>query len=299
MKKGSFKFVIPTRRFELIRFLEQMIVSTRVHQLADVLLKRPRTSKQQKSVEEFFGAKAKNIADHGLATLNDAEIEDLMRHPKTLVQLQTWLLMYGGKYWEQRFGEARFGNETADMRRERIESLGKVRKSRFDWLGAFKSWGKYVAAAIAILVGAYSAYYVFLAPTPGKLIHFQKVVQLEAAGRQGETEAQLAALSESIRSWSQKLVEKETVRQLRLHCWQLVRELKILKAPSLGLFDELPPETKSVVLGEIENGIEALSELGNKEFEYENSDAAFTYRREIDQAAYRIQGEIREKLKDG
>ena len=299
MKKGSFKFVIPTRRFELIRFLEQMIVSTRVHQLADVLLKRPRTSKQQKSVEEFFGAKAKNIADHGLATLNDAEIEDLMRHPKTLVQLQTWLLMYGGKYWEQRFGEARFGNETADMRRERIESLGKMRKSRFDVFGRLRSNAKYLIVPLIMLACvSYPVYYVFFKPTRGKLIHFKEVVAIEKTDDSSSSDAQLTALSESIRGWSQELVGKVSVRSLRLHCIQLIRELKILKAPSLGLYDELPPKEKSVFIQQIEQIVADLELLADKEFEWENSDSEFIYRRDMDATAYRLLGSIREKLRE-
>ena len=298
MAKGSFKFVIPTRRFELIRYLEQMIVSTRVHQLAEVLLKRPRTSKQSRSVEEFFGDKAKNIADHGLATLSDAEIDELMRTPKTLVQLQTWLLMYGGKYWEQRFGEARFGNETADMRRQRMESLGKVHKTSRSILPSFNTLLRIAIPLVVLGFAGYASYYVFLKPTVGKLTHFQKVVALEASGSQMSADSQLDALSQSIRSWSQDLSQMDRVRQVRGHCRQLIWELKILRSPQLGLYAPLDDEVEQLFIGEIDAAITKLTELSRQEFELEDSKAAFIYRQEVDAAAYRLIGRLREGLAD-
>ena len=264
---------IPNDRIERIRWLEKYLVSTRIHSLADELAEYPTNSKKRVKVESLIGDKSKNIADFGLSALNDFQLQKLLRHPRSLPQLQVWLLMNGGKYWEQRFNESRFGRESVEMQRKRIENKGSGIRRRVAWI---PGWLFNVLVCAIVLGGAGALIWWTLQPSLSDAIHFEPLIM---ASDQGDAKI-TNGLYQSVNNWSRGMNDIRSVKKLQAHIKDLLRQLKIVE--KFGCLDGLTPEGRKTVDDAIFAMRVTLEKLAEQSYGMDDEQKFFMLRSEVE-----------------
>lgn len=139
-------------------WLEEAIAGSHLGELVDELVILLDVKTEGATLTEICGPQLPAVAERGLSALSSAQIRSLLRSPQRLLDLQEWLLVEGGDYWQRSFSAVELSTDSrAAWSRLKLQleqhsqPPASPRASRRNWMVAVAA----LATALLISVGVW------------------------------------------------------------------------------------------------------------------------------------------------
>lgn len=148
---------MPEEPDQLARWLDHQLVGHHLGELVAELSAVQETGPRTVALNDVLGSSLAEVLEHGLGVLPESTVQQLLRQPQLLLQLQERVFIEGGPYWRQlprsaeltERSQAILQRALQQLRLDRRPTLDRVRRIPME---VYLRWGVSLAVAVVLVL---------------------------------------------------------------------------------------------------------------------------------------------------